>query len=409
MIEPFRSDFNARFTEAKYAALIERLNRESESKIEFRMAETPCFFDESFLERMVRAGIELTGQLVGNPEYLERSKGAIPTEYDVPGLGPHPHFMTVDFGLVRNADGQLEPRLVEMQAFPSIFGFQPAFGRAYKEVFGLDERLQYLFGGLTDEAYWALLRDVIVGEHDPANVVLLELDPWNQKTSPDFRMHEKHLGLRTVDIRSVEKHGRNLFYRDPTLSGQPTKIERIYNRTIVDELVRREVRLPFDYRDELDVEWAGHPNWYFQISKFSIPHLHHPTVPKAVFLDAWFRGEGGDILPEDRQNWVFKPLYSFAGKGIQFGPSDADLAAVSEGERHNYLLQERVRFEQVIRTPEGMTQAEIRILYVWPDGREMIPMTSLVRMGRGMMMGVDHNRDRTWVGGTAGLFLPTTA
>ena len=408
MIEPFRSDFNARFTEAKYAALIERLNHESSSTVEFRMAETPCFFTERFLGTIVEAGKELTHQLIDNPAYVQRSKAAIPEVYNVPGQGAHPHFMTVDFGLVRNAEGVLEPRLVEMQAFPSIFGFQPAFGRAYKEIYELDPRLQYLFGGLTDEAYWDLLREVIVGQHDPAHVVLLEVDPWHQKTSPDFRLHEKHLGIRTVDITAVTKHGRQLFYRDPNHGNQLTRIQRIYNRAIVDELVRKEVRLPFDYRDELDVEWAGHPNWYFQISKFSLPYLQHATVPRAVFLDAWMRGEGRDRLPQDREQWVLKPLYSFAGKGIQFGPSDADLQAIGESEGHNYLLQERVRFEPVIATPEGMTQAEIRILYVWPEGRDLVPMTSLVRMGRGMMMGVDHNRDRTWVGGAAGLFVPTS-
>ena len=408
MIEPFRSDFNTRFTEAKYRELIARLNAECGTEIQFRMAETPCFFDQALLDQMIQAGVELTDQLVGDEEYLKRSEAAIPDEFNVLGRGTHPHFMTVDFGLVRNAAGELEPRLVEMQAFPSIFGFQPAFGRAYKEIFELDPNLKYLFGGLDDQGYWALLREVIVGNHDPASVVLLEVDPEHQKTLPDFRLHEKHLGLRTVDITALVKEGRELFYRDPQSGGKLTRIERIYNRAIVDEVVRKQITLPFDYRDDLDVEWAGHPNWYFQISKFSIPYLRHPTVPAAVFLDDWFRGEGRDRLPEDRSNWVFKPLYSFAGKGIQFGPSDADLRAIAESERHNYLLQERVRFEPVIRTPEGMTQAEIRILYVWPDEQSMIPMTNLIRMGRGMMMGVDHNRDRTWVGGTAGLFLPET-
>jgi hypothetical protein len=215
-------------------------------------------------------------------------------------------------------------------------------------------------------------------------------------------MHEQHLGIRTVNVRELVKEGNKLFYRGE--GRQLVPIDRIYNRVIVDELERKGVKLPFDYRDELEVEWAGHPNWYFRISKFSIPYLDHPTVPAAVFLDDWYAGRGRERLPENREDWVFKPLYSFAGKGIQFGPSDADLAAVPAAQRHDYLLQDRMHFEPVIATPEGMTQAEIRILYVWPDGGEMVPMISLVRMGRGLMMGVDHNRDRTWVGGSAGLF-----
>lgn len=241
MIEPFRSDFNARFTEAKYGALVERLNRETGTEIEFRMAETPCFFPPELLEDMIRAGRELTAQLVNNPGYLAASKSAIPAAYDVPGQGAHPHFMTVDFGLVRGTDGQLQPKLVEMQAFPSIFGFQPGFARAYKEIFELDPRLTYQFAGLDDESYWRLLHEVIVADHDPANVVLLEIDPEHQKTLPDFRMHERHLGIRTVDITSVTRQGNRLFYRDATQGGRLTPIERIYNRAIVDELVREQV------------------------------------------------------------------------------------------------------------------------------------------------------------------------
>lgn len=406
MIEPFRSDFNARYTEAKYAELKARLNRETRTEIQFRIAETPCFLPEELLDRMIEAGEALTHQLVDNAEYMREARAAIPAAYNVPGQGSHPHFMTVDFGLVRDAAGDLQPKLVEMQAFPSIFGFQPGFAQAYKEVFDLDPRLRSLYAGLDERGYWALLREVVVGHHDPAEVVLLEIRPNEQKTLPDFHMHEQHLGIQTVDVAGVVKQGNRLFYRDAARGGRLTPIRRIYNRVIVDELIRTGTSLPFDHRDPLEVEWAGHPNWYFEISKFSLPFLDHPNVPHAVFLDDWFEGRGREKLPQDRQQWVLKPLYSFAGKGIQFAPTDVTLEAIPPKERRGYLLQERVQFEPVIRTPEGMTQAEIRILYVWPEEKSMVPMTSLVRMGRGLMMGVDHNRDRTWVGGSAGLFLP---
>ncbi len=408
MVEPFRSDFNARFTTAKYAALKQRMDLETGTAVEFRMAETPCFFPQTLLERMINAGATLTHQLVGDTSYQRQAKAAVPAAYDVPGKGKHPHFMTADFGLVRDASGELRPKLVELQAFPSIFGFQPGFAQAYKEIFELDEKLEYLFGGLDEARYWALLREVIVAEHDPENVVLLEVDPEHQKTLADFRRHEQHLAIRTIDIATVIKQGNRLFYRDPEKLNHLVPIKRIYNRAIVDEVVRRRIALPFDYRDELAVEWAGHPNWYFEISKFSLPFLRHETVPAAVYLDDWFTEGGSARLPEAREEWVLKPLYSFAGKGIQFAPSDRDLRAIPAAERRNYLLQERVHFEPVIRTPAGMTQAEVRILYVWPEGKAMVPMTSLIRMGRGLMMGVDHNRDQTWIGGSAGLYLPGT-
>ena len=245
-----------------------------------------------------------------------------------------------------------------------------------------------------------------MGEHDPENVVLLEVEPEGQKTLPDFNVYRDRLGVRTVDLAKVKKEGNRLFYlpEDGPRRGTWVPIERIYNRAIVDEVERKGITPAFDYRDELRVEWAGHPNWYFRVSKFSLPYLEHEAVPKCVFLDEWFEGKREGI-PTDREQVLLKPLYSFAGKGIQFAPTDAELQAIPKAERHNYLLQERVRFEPTIETPHGMTQAEIRVMYLWPDGdAEMTPAMSLVRLGRGLMMGVDHNRNQEWVGGSAAMF-----
>lgn len=401
MLRPFREDFNARFTPQKYQQLLERVDRRSRTHVEFRVSETPCFFPRVLMEEMARAGIELTHQLVDSAEYMKASSEAVPAAYRVPNESPHPHFMTVDFGLVRNADGSISPRLVELQAFPSIYGYQAILCEEYASVFGLDPSLGGFFGDHDAASYWELLRKVIVGGHDPEHVILAEIEPERQKTLPDFNLTEDRLGIRTVDVAKLRLEGNKLFYRR---DGRLVPVRRIYNRAIVDELVQKRITLPFDYRDELDVEWAGHPNWYFRISKFSIPFLRHPTVPPAVFLDDWFAGKGRDLLPSERDQWVFKPLYSFAGKGIQFGPSEAELAAIPAAQRHDYLLQQRVRFQPVIATPHGMTQAEVRILYLWPDGGELEPVISLVRMGRGRMMGVDHNRNQEWVGGSAGFF-----
>jgi hypothetical protein len=403
MIEPYRGAFNARFTEEKYAELLRVLDERVGMHVDFRVAETPCFFAAELMERMISAGVELTSQLLGNTRYMQESDAAIPAEWNVPGQDARPQFMTVDFGLVRNAAGELQPKLVEMQAFPSLYGYQPLLAKTYIDVYGLDKSLEFRFGGMEEGSYWSLMREVIIGEHEVENVVLAEVEPERQKTRPDFLVTEKMLGIKTVDVAKLVREGNKLFYREER-RGQLVPVERIYNRVIVDELVRKQVKLPFDYRDPLQVGWAGHPNWYFKVSKFSIPHLDHETVPAAVFLDAWYEGKGRERLPEDREQWVLKPLYSFAGKGITFAPTDRELAAIPVQERRGYLLQERVKFAPVIQTPEGMTQAEIRILYVWPEGKPMTPMTSLVRMGRGLMMGVDHNRDKTWVGASAGLY-----
>jgi hypothetical protein len=400
MLQPYRGDFNRRFSEAKYDHLRHELNRRSRTEVQFRVCETPCFFPRVLMGELAAAGSELTHQLLGNAAYMEASRQAVPAAYRVPGDSAHPNFMTVDFGFVRSGDGSLAPKLVELQAFPSIFGYQDVLSRQYVESFELDPDLEWLLGGHSEESYWRLLRKVIVGDHDPENVILTEVEPESQKTLPDFHVHEDRLGIATVDIASLRKKGNELFYQR---DGREIPIHRIYNRAIVDEMERKGIRLAFDLRDELDVEWAGHPNWYFQISKLSLPYLKHPSVPKAVFLDDWFAREQPD-LPEDRSQLLLKPLYSFAGKGIQFGPTDAELAAIPVGERHGYLMQERVGFEPVIETPCGPTQAEVRILYLWPDEGVMEPVISLVRLGRGLMMGVDHNRNQEWVGSSAALF-----
>jgi len=305
----------------------------------------------------------------------------------VPNEDPLPMFLQADFGLVEG----FAPKLVEIQAFPSLYAYQPFLADTYRTAYDLDPSLNCFLSGLDTASYAALLREAIVGKHEPENVVLLEIEPEKQKTWCDFSLTRKMLGIRPVCWSKVKKQGRNLYYdRD----GKETLIERIYNRAIVDELARRPDFKPgFDFRDELDVEWAGHPNWYFRISKFSIPFLNHPSVPKTWFLDAL------PEIPPDLDNYVLKPLYSFAGLGVIVGPTAADIAAVPSGQRSDYILQERVKFIPTVETPHGATKAEIRVMYIWTD--ELRPVTMIIRMGRGKMMGVDHNKNMEWVGASA--------
>lgn len=403
MLPELRRAFNRDYRPELYQAMLDDCARQTRAPLEFRISETPCFFPASLIQRIADTGAKLTHQLLANPAFLRASEDAVPERFRVPRCPAHPHFMTADFGLVREDDGSLSPRLVELQAFPSIFGFQAMLAESYARSYHLPAGLNRFLSGHDDTSYWNLMRKVIVGNHAPENVVLLEIEPEKQKTLPDFHIHEDHLGIRTVDIAKLRKEGRRLFYRH---GSRDIPIERIYNRAIVDELERKHIALPFDYRDDLDLDWAGHPNWYFRISKFAIPWLTHPSVPPAVFLSDWYEGRGHDLLPGDREQWVFKPLYSFAGKGVQFGPTDAELDSIPPDQRHNFLLQQRVTFEPVIDTPYGLTQTEVRIMYLWPEGEALQPVIGLIRMGRGKMMGVDHNRNQEWVGASAA-FCPT--
>ena len=394
MIPSLRQQFNDSFTPEKYQAFLRRVDEACGTHVQFRLSETPCFFPKPLLNQMASDGQELIRQLVDNPAYRAKSDEAVPPEFKVANEAPHPMFVQVDFGLVRDAHGELQPKLVELQAFPSLYAYQPSLADAYIEVYGLDRRLKYLLSGLEPSSYREFLRRAIVGSHDPENVILMEIDPAHQKTLPDFLLTEKMLGVKTVDMVDIKKDGSRLYYER---GGKRIPIERIYNRAIVDELERKHVKLAFDWRDDLDVEWAGHPNWYFRISKFSIPYLMHPSVPKTWFLDRL------DEIPADLENFALKPLYSFAGLGVIIAPTKEEIAAIPAERRPYYILQERMNFEPVIATPFGGTKAEVRVMYIWLD--ELTPVMTIIRTGRGLMMGVDHNKNMAWVGASAGLYL----
>jgi len=396
MIPSLRQQFNRVFTPAKYQTFLRQIDEACGTHVQFRLSETPCFFPKPLIDRMARDGEELIHQLVDNREYRAKSEEAVPAEFKVPNEPSHPMFVQVDFGLVRDSQGDLQPKLVELQAFPSLYAYQGPLAQAYIDVYGLSALgpLKYLLSGLDANSYRDLLRRAIVGTHDPENVILMEIHPQGQKTLPDFLLTEKMLGVRTVDIVDIKKDGSRLYYE---LDGKRIPIHRIYNRAIVDELERKNVKLNFDWRDDLDVEWAGHPNWYFRISKFSIPYLKHQSVPKTWFLDRL------EQIPSDLENYALKPLYSFAGLGVVIAPKKEDIAAIPPEKRPYYILQERMNFEPVIETPFGGTKAEVRVMYIWLD--KLTPVLTIIRMGRGLMMGVDQNKNMEWVGASAGLYL----
>jgi hypothetical protein len=401
MIPSLRRQFNSAFTPEKYQAFLRRVDQACGTHVQFRLSETPCFFPKGLIDRMAEDGKELIRQLVDSPEYRVKSDEAVPAGFKVPNETPHPMFVQVDFGIVRGRDGELDPKLVELQAFPSLYAYQGPLAQAYIDVYGLTATeftdsgpLKYFLSRLDDHSYRNLLYRAIVDSHGPENVILMEIDPQHQKTLPDFLLTEKMLGIRTVDIVNVKKEGSRLYYDH---GGKRIPIRRIYNRAIVDELERKDVTLNFDWRDDLDVEWAGHPNWYFRISKFSIPYLKHESVPKTWFLDRL------DTLPDDLENYALKPLYSFAGLGVVIAPKKEDIAAIPPEKRPYYILQERMNFEPLVETPFGATKAEVRVMYIWLD--ELTPVLTIIRMGRGLMMGVDHNKNMEWVGASAGLYL----
>lgn len=395
MVPALRTAFNAQWTPERHAALLAALGAKAGVPLQFTVSETPCFFPKALLDRMAAIGADLVRGFLADDEARAHADALIPARYQGPGQEARPTCVQVDFGVVSNAAGEFEPRLVELQAFPSLYAFQHTLAETYRETYALPDALGSHLDGLTAAEYLALMRDVLVGAHDPAEVVLMELAPETQKTRPDFTLTERLWGVTTIDPRDVVVRDGRLWRRE---GGGERPIRRVYNRVIPDELERTGHPMAFDYRDDLDVEWIGHPAWYFRLSKSAIPWLRHPAVPRTWRLDAV------TTLPLPAEQLVLKPLFSFAGGGIVFAPTAAQMAAIPAAERHLYLLQERVAFTPTIETPHGATQAEVRVMYVWTDRlRAVLP---LVRMGRGQMMGVAHNKGLAWVGASAGFVVP---
>ncbi len=396
MIPELRRYFNSTFTERRYQHFLERLDHRCRTQIGFRVCETPCFVPKYLQRQCEEAAIELALQ-AHDPEYLRHSDATLRPEYTVANQPSRSTFLTVDFAITPGPDGAFIPKLIEMQGFPSLMGFQLYFAELTQEHYRLPSELRYINGGYTRSEFVDTLHRAIVADEDPENVVLLEFDPWNQKTVCDFHATEDLLGITVADIRSVRKIGRTLHYQQ---NGRLVPIRRIYNRSIVDELQRHDVTLPFNWYDDLDVTWAGHPNWYFRISKFTLPFLDHPTVPKARFLDAITE------LPENLEDYVLKPLYSFAGSGVIVGPTRQEIAAVPAERRAEYILQERITYAEAVQTPEGGTKPEIRVMLVWlPEEEKPRAVMGLVRMGRGKMMGVDFNHGLKWIGAGCNFFV----
>ncbi len=399
MIPELRRAYNAGFSEASHAAYQAGLEREAGCPIEFRLAETPLFLPLSLRDEIVRSSLDIV-RLLATPEHQAYSLAAVPAAFDAAGCDEHPLFLQVDFALVRvdgQADGPIVPRLIELQGFPSLYAFQLFQGRALRSVAPHGDRLGFLLSDLDEDGYVRLLGEALLAGHAAQNVVLLELDPERQKTRADFRLTERLWGVSTVDVATVEQRGRELWYRR---DGRPTRIERVYSRIVPDELQASGITLPFRFTDDLDVEWAGHPNWYFRWSKHSLPWLRHPVVPEAYLLSAL------DETPSDLDRWVLKPLFGFAGSGVTVDVSAADLDAVPPSDRSHTMLMRKVDYEPLIETVDGLrSKAEIRLMLVWPaDDIAPTPVTTLVRLSQGKMMGVDFNRDRTWVGSSASLW-----
>jgi hypothetical protein len=396
MVPSVRKQFNESFTQEKYQKYLHELNKIHPGHIDYRVAETPVFCDRIFTEKMLEACESIVDVIVA-PGFKELTADAIPEGLNVPGEGPHSHFIAFDFGICENEEGALEPQLIEMQGFPTLFAFQDYQAKVGIEVFGIPDNYTNYLRDFTEESYRKLLKEIIVGDHDPKKVILLEIFPEKQKTRNDFYFTEDYTGITTVCLTTLIKKGNKLYYKK---DGVETEVKRIYNRLIFDDLqqqspeVQEKGKILFE---ELDVEWAPHPNWFFRISKYTLPYINHPYVPRTRFLSDL------EALPADLENYVLKPLFSFAGQGVVIDVTKADIEAVKDTK--NWILQRKVKYADCIVTPDGPAKAEIRIFYFWKDGEARpVATNNLARLSKGKMVGVRYNKDKSWVGGTMTYF-----
>lgn len=397
-----RKLFNESFSPALYQKYTAELSRRLSVSFEYRLAETPVFLPRALRERCETAARAILDQL-REASRIERMKRAIPAEWDTPRMDALPSIAQIDFAVVRDTDGTLAPRLIELQGFPSLACFEVIQRDVWAEMLaslpGLNRGWSCWFSGLNRESFLELLRRTILGAHDPEHVILMDLDPRTQKTLPDFLATRLLLGIDAVCPTTLLKKGRTLWREGAR--GESIPVKRIYNRVVIDELVRKKTALPFDYRDDLDVEWVPHPNWFWVWSKYSLPFLNHPAAPKSVLLS-----DLGATPRDLTRRFVLKPLFSFAGGGVNVAPTARDLVAVSSEERDRWCLQEKVRYEPALQAADGGgVKVEIRMMFFRPDDQaEMVLGENLARLSRGNMMGVDFNKNFTWVGSSVCLW-----
>ena len=402
MQKTFRTLFNQRYTEAFYTDFMRSLEAKVGTVIPYRVAETPFFVPDALRDRLASHAREILDQ-VTQPSVIDEMRAAIPKTFDVPNMDAQPHCVQIDFAITQNADGSLDGRVVELQAFPSLYAMmvqklEVMRGALAKLSPELERDWSIFYGDLDRESFIPRLASAILDGNDPKEVVLLDLAPESQKTYPDFIATKQLVGIDAVCPTKLVKEGNRLFREK---DGKRVRVSRIFNRIVFDELAKAKVTLPFDYTEELDVTWCSHPNWYWVISKYSLPFVKHQAVPRARTLS-----EIGKDIPGDLENYVLKPLFSFAGGGVKVDVTREDVDAVPEAERAGYILQEKITYHPGIPMPDGNgVKAEVRMMFLRTPGDAKPQLClNLVRLSRGKMLGVDQNKNLTWVGGGIGLF-----
>jgi hypothetical protein len=394
MQQELRKKFNANFTAEKNSVYQKEIENISPGALDFRNAETPIFIPKAFTQKMLTACEDIIDVIVA-PNFKALTDRSIPKNVFVPGDEKKPQMIVFDFGICENSKGEYEPQLIEMQGFPTLYGFQTYHSEITTKYADIPANYSSYLNNYNSETSTQLLQEIIVGNHDVNEVVLLEIFPEQQKTLIDFLATEKLLGVKTICLTALKADGKQLYYIKPT--GEKQNISRIYNRLIFDDLQQqKDLTGIIDLTKEYTVEWVPHPNWFYRISKFTLPYIDNEYVPQTFFLNEI-------TTPVNLEEYVLKPLFSFAGMGVVIDVTQDDIDKITDPE--NWILQRKVNYAPIIETMDEPAKAEIRLFYFWKDEWERpIAVHNLARLSKGKMIGTRYNKDKTWVGGTIAFF-----
>lgn len=391
MILKYRKEFNELFSFEKNKELVEQIERYSQVKSTFKISESPIFLTQNFKKKLINTSNAIINQIKHMP--TEELNRAVPIEYYVPNDINHPQFMIFDYAICQNENLEIEPQLIELQAFPSLFGFMKIYEDCLISTYPFLNKLEKK---TPKNEYIAKLKHLIIANEKVENVILLEVLPKRQKTYIDFEITKHFLGIETVCVTQIIKKGRKLFYRK---KNELIPINRIYNRVVFDELFGAEkLELSFDFTENLEVEWVTHPNWFYKISKYLLPKLDYPYIPKSFYLN-----EFADF--DNLDQYVLKPLFSFAGSGVNLNPKIHEIKSIENPQ--NYILQKKVQYASLFQDINNeFSKAEIRLMYIWDDKRRNPEMlVNMVRMTKSEWANMSNlNNEQIWVGCTTALF-----
>jgi hypothetical protein len=417
MIASIRQKFNAAFTEEAYQRYLAFLNTPFPGALDFSVAETPIFINKDFTEKLLSTG-DYVNQVIQSESFKSITEPSLKNVPLFPKESALPQCIVMDFAIAMNEHNELVPALIELQGFPSLFAYEILQDECLRKTYTIPEGYSPYLNGYTKEKYMLHLETILNGtilfdtkenlDTDKKNVsdstkdtlkhtVLLEILPHQQKTRIDFYCTEKYFNIPIVCITEIFVEENHLFYER---AGKKIKIDRIYNRIVLDELKNQTKEIQDKGAllwSNLDIEWVSHPHHFFRISKFLLPFLKHTYIPKAQFLDQL------TTMPTALDKYILKPLFSFAGQGVIIDISADDISNIKDPSA--WILQEKVEYANCIETPTGPAKAELRLYYFWDESNQQyIATMNLARLSKGKMIGVDYNKNKQWVGGSLAYF-----